>query len=44
MEGNLNEAKTLLEQAKEAGVKEAFANLEELNKKAADNALFDSFR
>lgn len=44
MEGNLSEAKTLLEQAKNAGVKEASANLEELSKKEADNALFDSFK
>lgn len=44
LDGNLSEAQTLLEQAKAAGVKEAAANLEQLSKKKADNALFDSFK
>lgn len=44
LDGNLNEAQTLLEQAKAAGVKEAAANLEQLSKKKEDNALFDSFK
>ena len=43
LDGNLDEAGKLLEQAKAAGVKEAAANLDELRKKEADNQLFDSF-
>ena len=43
LEGNLDEAGKLLEQAKAAGVKGAAANLDELRKKEADNQLFDSF-
>jgi len=43
MEGNLNEAEQLLKQAQSSGVSEASANLEQLAKKKADNALFDSF-
>ena len=43
LDGNLDEAGKLLEQAKAAGVKEAVANLDELRKKEADNQLFDSF-
>lgn len=41
--GNLDEAGDLLRQAQSAGVKEAGANLEQLQKKLDDNALFDSF-
>lgn len=41
--GNLDEAEDLLRQAQSAGVKEAGANLEQLQKKLDDNALFDSF-
>ncbi|SEF67297.1 DUF3868 domain-containing protein [Parabacteroides chinchillae] len=43
MQGNLDEAEILLKQAKAAGVKEADANLIELQKKRDDNVLFDSF-
>lgn len=42
-EGNLDEAESLLKKAQNGGVREAAANLEELAKKRADNALFDSF-
>lgn len=44
MQGNLDAAQPLLEQAKAAGVKEAATNLGELEKKRADNALFDTFK
>lgn len=43
MEGNPDEAERLLKQAQSSGVKEAAANLEELQKKREDNALFDTF-
>ena len=43
LEGNLEEALVLLKKAKEMGVSEAASNLEELERKNADNALFDSF-
>ncbi len=43
MTGKYAEAKTLLEQAKAAGVTGADDNLKELQKKLDDNALFDSF-
>lgn len=42
-EGNLDEAESLLKKAQNGGVREAAANLEELAKKRADNALFNSF-
>ncbi|MDR2979161.1 MAG: DUF3868 domain-containing protein [Bacteroidales bacterium] len=42
-EGQLNEAERLLKQAQSGGVREAAANLEELARKRADNAIFDSF-
>lgn len=44
LKGNLTQAKKYLEQAETAGVKEATANLKELAKKEADNAIFDSFK
>lgn len=43
VEGNLNEAEQLLKQAQNGGVREAAANLEELAKKRADDAIFASF-
>lgn len=43
LEGNLDAARTLLEQADAAGMRAAAANLKELEKKQVDNALFDSF-
>jgi tetratricopeptide (TPR) repeat protein len=43
LEGNLEEALVLLKKAKEMGVSEAASNLDELERKNADNALFDSF-
>lgn len=43
LNGNLQEAESLLLQAKTAGIREAEVNLNELYKKKADNELFDSF-
>lgn len=43
IEGDLDGAETLLKQAKAAGVTGAADNLNELQKKREDNALFDSF-
>lgn len=44
MQGNLDEAGKLLREAESQGVKEATANLKELQKKIDDNALFDSYK
>lgn len=43
IQGDLNNAETYLKRAQANGVKEASANLDELEKKRADNKLFDSF-
>lgn len=43
LEGNLDEAEPLLEQAARAGIKEAAYNLNELRKKREDNRVFDEF-
>lgn len=43
IEGDLDGAEVLLKQAKAAGIANADANLQELQKKRDDNALFDSF-
>ena len=44
LEGNLDAAERLFKQAQAAGITSATLNLEELEKKRADNALFDSFK
>ncbi len=44
LEGNLDAAEQLFKQAQAAGIPSATLNLEELEKKRADNALFDSFK
>ena len=44
LEGNLDAAEQLFKQAQAAGITSATLNLEELEKKRADNALFDSFK
>ena len=43
IEGNLDAARPLLEQAKSVGIQGASSNLKQLEKKKADNELFDSF-
>lgn len=44
LKGNLEAAKSLLQQAASMGVQEANLNLKELEKKQADNELFNSFQ